>query len=64
MTEESAPLTDFFNHLSYMDGGYLYMYTLDQIALAKERFNDDIERELQVCSTVAPHPFQCSQARP
>ncbi|KAM5535834.1 hypothetical protein V8D89_010452 [Ganoderma adspersum] len=47
MTEESTKPTHFFDHLNYMDGGYLYMYTLDQIALAKERLNDDIERELQ-----------------
>ena len=30
------------------------MYTLDQIDLAKERLDDDIERELQVRSTLCP----------
>ena len=40
-----------------MDGGYLYMYTLDQIALAQERLNDDIERELQVRFA---RPFMCT----
>ena len=56
MTEESTPPSHFFNHLNYMDGGYLYMYTLDQIVLAQERLNDDIERELEVRST---HVLAC-----
>ncbi|RDX51158.1 hypothetical protein OH76DRAFT_1555272 [Lentinus brumalis] len=34
-------------HLNYMDAGYLYLYTEDQIRLARERMGDDIERELQ-----------------
>ena len=40
--------SEYFNDLSYMDAGYLYYYTLDQISLSKERLGEDIERELQV----------------
>ncbi|TBU29846.1 hypothetical protein BD311DRAFT_660398 [Dichomitus squalens] len=38
---------DFFDYLNYMDAGYLYIHTLDQIRLSKERLGEDIERELQ-----------------
>lgn len=39
-----------------MDAGWLHVYTQDQIQLARERINDDIERELQVrrCSLYDP----------
>ncbi|KAI1793117.1 hypothetical protein LXA43DRAFT_1060141 [Ganoderma leucocontextum] len=50
MAEKSVRPSQMFDHLNYMDAGYLYMHTLDQIALAQERLNEDIERELQhVC---------------
>ncbi len=41
-----------------MDAGYLYLYTEDQIRLARERMGDDIERELQV-----GFPSGCSHMR-
>ena len=34
--------------LNYMEAGWLYLRVEDAIRLAKERINDDIERELQV----------------
>ena len=36
--------------LNYMEAGWLYLRVEDAIRLAKERINDDIERELQVRS--------------
>ncbi|KAI0720072.1 hypothetical protein C8T65DRAFT_634775 [Cerioporus squamosus] len=45
--------------LNYMDAGYLYLYTEDQIRLAKERMGDDIEKELQyVCPPRSVRDFR------
>ncbi|KAI0756270.1 hypothetical protein C8Q80DRAFT_1127651 [Daedaleopsis nitida] len=47
--DEPRPLpSQLSQRLSYMDAGWLHVHTQEQIRLAKERVNDDIERELQV----------------
>lgn len=50
MEDEPRPSpSQLSQRLSYMDAGWLHVHTQEQIRLAKERVNDDIERELQVC---------------